>query len=178
MATRIVLFHKLTRKISRAWSFTGLVPVALAAIFSFSAVQPVAAQCNPQSVFLRGDWGQARFSVEVVDTVAERAQGLMNRDAMPMSAGMIFVYEHAQSVAFWMKNTLIPLDMVFVDAAGTVQKVHHNAVPHDLNPIPGGDDILVVLEINGGLAKLMGITKGSQMQHPAFAADTAVWPCR
>ncbi len=136
-----------------------------------------AATCQPQSVYLRGDWGQARFSVEVADTVPERAQGLMNRASMPMSAGMLFVYERAQSVSFWMKDTLIPLDLLFVDAFGTVKKVHHNAVPHDLTPIPGGDNILVVLEINGGLAKMMGITEGSQMQHPAFAADTAVWPC-
>ena len=125
---------------------------------------------------LRGDWGAAQFKVEVADDVEERSRGLMFRESLPSGAGMLFVYERAQPVSFWMKNTLIPLDMVFLDKTGTVQHVHANAVPGDLTPIFGGDNILAVLEIKGGLAGGIGIAPGSQMQHPAFG-DGAAWPC-
>ncbi len=133
--------------------------------------------CRPDQVLVRGDWGQARFTVEIADDEQERNQGLMHRESMPRSSGMLFVYPQPGSVGFWMRNTLIPLDMIFVDKAGTVRHVHHNAIPHDETPIQGGDGILVVLEINGGMAQTLGIVEGSQMQHPAFDQADAVWPC-
>ncbi|PIE12332.1 MAG: hypothetical protein CSA70_09995 [Rhodobacterales bacterium] len=136
-----------------------------------------AESCRTNTVTLRGDWGQARFNVEVVDTIETRARGLMFRETLPMSAGMLFVYQRPQKVAFWMKNTLIPLDMIFVDPRGVVQRVHHNAVPGDMTEIPGGRNIMVVLEINGGLARRLGISEGSEMRHPAFDGRNAVWPC-
>jgi uncharacterized membrane protein (UPF0127 family) len=143
----------------------------------FTAIAAPAETCRDDTVFLRGDWGSARFTVEVVDTVRSRAQGLMFRESLPRSRGMLFVYERPSFVAFWMKNTLIPLDMIFVDQHGVVQRVHHQAIPGDLTQIPGGDGILAVLEINGGLARAMGIVAGSEMRHPAFQ-DDAVWPCK
>lgn len=142
-----------------------------------SAVASFADTCRSDQVFLRGDWGQARFAVEVADTDETRAQGLMHRESMPRSSGMLFVYPQPRFAGFWMKNTLIPLDMLFLDSSGTVTHIHHEAVPLDESPIFGGDNVLVVLEINGGLARRMGIEVGSQMRHPAFAPDTAAWPC-
>ncbi len=133
--------------------------------------------CRDDQVQLRGDWGQARFTIELADDEAERAQGLMHRETMPQAAGMLFVYSETRSVGFWMKNTLIPLDMIFVDATGTVARVHSNAVPGDLTPIMGGADIKAVLEINGGLSQRMGIAPGTQVRHPSFAADRAAWGC-
>jgi len=115
--------------------------------------------------------------VELADEEAERAQGLMNRDELARGAGMLFVYPEPQQVAFWMKNTLIPLDMIFMDAGGTVQKVHHEAVPHDETPIYGGSGIQSVLEINGGLARRIGISEGWELRHPAIDQDRAAWPC-
>lgn len=143
------------------------------------ALLPVAghAACRVDTVDLRGAGGSARFSVEIADDAAERAQGLMFRESMPRSAGMLFVYERPQSVSFWMRNTLIPLDLIFMDAAGTVRHVHENAKPKDETPIPGGDEILAVLEINGGLAARMGIVPGAVMRHPALDQATALWPC-
>ena len=132
--------------------------------------------CRDDRVQLRGDWGSAGFSVEVVDTVEDRARGLMFREQMARGAGMLFVYDTPGPVSFWMKNTLIPLDMVFVDDAGTVQRVHSNAIPGDLTPIDGGDDILVVLEINGGLARSLGIAEGTELRHPGIGPGAA-WPC-
>ena len=134
-------------------------------------------ECNPDQVQLRGDWGQARFTIELADDAAERAEGLMNRASMPQSAGMLFVYPEARDVGFWMKNTLIPLDMIFLDSAGTVALVHSNAIPGDLTPIMGGGDIKAVLEINGGLAQRLGIAPGTQLRHPAFEAASAAWKC-
>ena len=106
---------------------------------------------------------------------AERAQGLMNVEKMPAAAGMLFVYDRERPVSFWMKNTLIPLDMIFADAEGRVVAIHENAIPHDETPIPSGAPSQYVLEINGGLASTLGIEVGSEMKHPAIEA--AAWPC-
>ena len=135
------------------------------------------AACRENAVELRGDWGAARFGVEIADDVAERAQGLMNRETLAASHGMLFVYDRPQPVSFWMRNTLIPLDMVFVGPDGVVTRVHENAVPLDETPIDGGDGVLMVLEIRGGLAGSLGIAPGSQLRHPALDQDTAAWPC-
>lgn len=137
----------------------------------------VAAACAPDRVDLRGPWGQARFTVEVVDTPETRAEGLMFRESLPRSAGMLFIYDAPTSPSFWMRNTLIPLDMIFVGPTGHVSHVHRDAVPLDETPIPGGDNVLMVLEINAGLAELFGIAPGSEMRHPRLDQATAVWPC-
>jgi uncharacterized membrane protein (UPF0127 family) len=149
----------------------------LAGIVALAALAlPAFAECAPDQVDLRGPWGQARFTVELADTAAERAQGLMHRDSMARGAGMLFVYEHPQTVSFWMRNTLIPLDMIFADDTGTVTRVHENAIPLDETAIPGGRGVMVVLEINGGLASAYGIVPGTQLRHPALGAGAA-WPC-
>lgn len=152
--------------------------LALILVASWVAAWPAMAQdCRKDQAMLRGDWGQARFTVELADDDAERARGLMHRESLPQSAGMLFVYPAPRVAGFWMKNTLIPLDMLFLDSSGTVTHIHNEAIPHDETVIFGGDNILAVLEINGGLARAMGITVGSQMRHPAFAPDAAAWPC-
>ena len=135
------------------------------------------AVCDENTVWIRGDFGQARFSVEIADDNQERAVGLMNRPSMPRSAGMLFVFEQPRDVSFWMRNTLIELDIVFVDSSGVIIKIHPRAIPLDETPIPSGQPVAHVLEINGGLAKLLGITVGSQLRHPSFAPETAAWPC-
>ncbi len=135
-----------------------------------------AADCRDDTVMLRGGWGEARFTVEVADDNDERAQGLMHRESMPQSAGMLFVYEKPRRARFWMKNTLIPLDMIFADKTGTVRHVHIRAEPLSERLISGGRDIQYVLEINGGLAEALGITPGSQLRHPSIG-ENAAWPC-
>ena len=76
-----------------------------------------------------------------------------------------------------MKNTLIPLDMIFADATGTVTRVHENAVPGDLRPVDGGAGVQYVLEINGGMSAQLGIARGSVLRHPAIDPAAAAWPC-
>ena len=135
------------------------------------------AECSETRADLRGDWGTARFTVELADEPDEREQGLMFRESMAQSAGMLFLYDAPQRATFWMRNTLIPLDMIFVDPAGTVTFVHENAVPLDETTIDGGPGVLMVLEINGGLAGRLGIGPGSELRHPALDQTSAAWPC-
>ncbi|MDP4031598.1 MAG: DUF192 domain-containing protein [Pseudorhodobacter sp.] len=133
------------------------------------------AGCRADQVELRWPGGQARFAVEVADTDATRSRGLMFRERLPRSAGMLFVYESPRRATFWMKNTLIPLDMIFADASGRVTKVHANAQPQDLTTIDGGAGVKLVLEINGGLSSRLGITPGAELRHPAI--DNPAWSC-
>lgn len=140
-------------------------------------IGPVSAACSKDSVQLRGDWGETHFDVEIADTPESRSRGLMFRETMRRGEGMLFVYEEPRRSSFWMKNTLIPLDMLFVDETGTITRIHHQAIPGDLTSIEGGDRVFAVLEINGGLAKRYGISVGSQMQHDVFSNGPAVWPC-
>ena len=157
-------------------SETGRLIAAIAALAV--SVAPAAAEvCAPDRIDLRGDWGSARFTVEVADTAQSRGQGLMNRPSMHTSAGMLFVYEQPVNAVFWMRNTLIPLDMIFAGPDGVVRNVHANAVPLDETTIDGGIGIKYVLEINGGLADRIGIAPGSEMRHPAIGGDGAAWAC-
>lgn len=150
---------------------------AALALMVMSASRVMAAGCDAGIVELRGGFGSARIRVEVADTPASRAQGLMFVQQMPRMSGMLFVYEAPQPAQFWMENTLIPLDMLFADATGLLRHIHENAVPLDRTPIAGGDDIQFVLEINGGMARRLGIRAGDVMRHPAISQEGAAWPC-
>lgn len=158
--------------VGRVWQgvAAGLVALAIAGA--------AAAECRDDRVDLRGPWGQAAFTVELADTDASRAQGLMHRPSMPRFSGMLFVFEPPPGRAvFWMENTLIPLDMLFLDETGTVTRIHHEARPLDRTPIDGGDAVLYVLEINGGMARRLGIAEGSALRHPRIDPALAAWPC-
>lgn len=148
-----------------------------ALLLCLAPVAVLAGGCRTDTAYLKGDWGQARFSIELADDAQERARGLMFRDSMARSAGMLFVYPRPHSVAFWMRNTLIPLDILFMDASGTVVHIHENAIPGDETPIPGGPDVQYVLEINGGVARQLRLTPGSVLRHPAIAQNLAAWRC-
>ena len=153
----------------------GSVVAAIGLVTLFAGA--AGAACSPDVAELRGTGAAARFSVEVADDPAERAVGLMNRESMPSSAGMLFVYERPQRAQFWMRNTLIPLDMIFVNQTGLVTHVHENAIPLDETGIDGGPDVKFVLEINGGLARALGIGAGAALRHPAVPQDQAIWRC-
>lgn len=133
--------------------------------------------CREDTIQLRGDWGEARFRVEVVDTEQERAQGLMNRESLSTGAGMLFVFQKTEPVSFWMENTLIPLDLIFISENGQAARIHHNAQPMDRTPMPSELPVRYVLEINGGMARAMGISEGSELRHPSFLQNDAIWSC-
>ena len=105
------------------------------------AAAPAAAEeaCRDDRIDLRGDWGRAAITVDVADTPQAQARGLMFVEAMPRGEGMLFAYDSPRRVSFWMRNTLIPLDMLFMSPDGVVTRVHEGAVPGDETPIPGGE---------------------------------------
>jgi len=151
--------------------------VSLGMLLASSAGAALADVCRDDQIGLRGDWGEAQFTVEVADDDAERAQGLMHRVSMPNSAGMFFVYPAPRTVGFWMKNTVIPLDILFADKSGTIRFIKHDDEPLSEQLIYGGNNIQYVLEINAGLARALGVEKGSQIRHPAITPELAGWPC-
>ena len=144
---------------------------------TFGAASPAIADCSADRVDLRGTFGQVSFAVNLADSPQERAQGLMHVESMPRFEGMLFIYESTQPLAFWMRNTLIPLDMIFLNAAGEIRHIHANAIPHDETPIRAPEPGLAVLEINGGMAKALNLAVGDVLRHPGLPQDIAVWPC-
>jgi uncharacterized membrane protein (UPF0127 family) len=110
--------------------------------------------------------GEFAFTVEIADDGAERAKGLMFRDHLAADAGMLFDYGTEQLASFWMQNTLIPLDMIFIGADGTVKTIHVNARPLDTTAIPSEVPVRFVLEIAGGRSTEIGLAVGDHMDHP------------
>lgn len=111
---------------------------------------------------------ELKFDVELALNDAERARGLMFREKLGPYDGMLFDFYREAPVSFWMKNTLIPLDMLFIAADGTIRSIHANAVPHSIETIPSEFPVRAVLEINGGSAKLLGIKPGDKVLHSIF----------
>ena len=107
--------------------------------------------------------GTHRFTVEVARTPEEQAQGLMHRQSLAPDKGMLFPYDPPQSASFWMKYTLIPLDLIFIRADGTVALIAANTVPMSLDPIPSLEPVAAVLEIAGGRAAELGIQAGDKV---------------
>lgn len=138
--------------------------------------QSAAAACVDGSVTVIGDFGEARFKVDIADTNETRSRGLMFVEDMSILEGMFFIYDAPIRATFWMRNTLIPLDMLFADETGTILTLHENAIPGDETTIDGGPGILTVLEINGGVSSRLGIKEGDVLQHPIFG-DAAAAPC-
>nr|WP_240633985.1 DUF192 domain-containing protein [Caulobacter flavus] len=112
--------------------------------------------------------GVARFQVEIAATEAEQRKGLMFRKALAPDRGMLFVYRKPQRAAFWMKNTLIPLDILYIGPDGRILSMVRNARPHDETPLPSGGPVLGVLEIAGGRAGQLGVLPGDRVRHRIF----------
>ena len=109
------------------------------------------------------------FTIEIVVSDADIERGLMFRAALDPDAGMLFHFGAREiEAAFWMKDTLIPLDLIFVRADGTVSRIHEDARPNDLTEILSEGPIAAVLEINAGRTRELGIGVGSRLRHPLF----------
>ena len=103
------------------------------------------------------------FTVEVARTPEQQAQGLMYRNALDPDRGMIFPFDTVRQASFWMKNTLIPLDLIFIRADGKIANIEANAVPLSLQPIYSDGDVAAVLEIAGGRAAELGVAPGDKV---------------
>jgi uncharacterized membrane protein (UPF0127 family) len=112
--------------------------------------------------------GSHRFKVELAETLAQMTQGLMFRTSLAPDAGMLFDYKQPTVATMWMRNTLIPLDMLFVDAQGRIVNIHQRAVPLSLDVISAAAPVRVVIELNGGTASRLGIEPGDQVIHAIF----------
>src|SRR5689334_10279916 len=107
--------------------------------------------------------GDHRFQVEVAASPEQQQRGLMFVRSLAPDRGMIFPYDPPQEVAFWMKNTLIPLDMIFIRPDGRIGRIAANAAPESLDPVPSGQPITAVLEIGGGRSAELGIREGDRV---------------
>jgi len=112
--------------------------------------------------------GAKTFQIEIARTPGQQAQGLMYRRRMAADAGMLFPYDAPRRLAFWMKNTYIPLDLLFIGADGRISSIQERAVPHSLEPIRSRGKALAVLELNGGTVSRLKIKLGDLIKHPVF----------
>ena len=112
--------------------------------------------------------GVHAFQVEIAKDEASREKGLMYRRFMPADRGMLFEFEREEPVAFWMRNTYIPLDMIFITHDGTVARVAANAEPLNDTAIPSGAPVIGVLELNGGVAARIDLKPGDKVSAPFF----------
>jgi len=138
------------------------------------------AACAPSSNGAEGsaDWfhvdvvtasGTHGFTVEIADTPEEQRRGLMFRREMAEDAGMLFLYEEEEPQSYWMRNTYIPLDIIYINAEGRIVSIQRDANPLDDTSLPSYAPAIAVLEINGGLSDRLGIRDGDEVIHPFFA---------
>jgi uncharacterized protein len=148
-----------------------LLAVALAAIPAGCGAEPERAAppaATPSRLeiiplTIRSGSGDHRFSVEVARSPQEQAQGLMFRERLAPDAGMLFPFPAPRPASFWMKNTLIPLDMLFIRADGTIARIAAKTVPHSLDPVGVDEPVVAVLEIAGGRAAALGLSEGDRV---------------
>ncbi|HLL58526.1 MAG TPA: DUF192 domain-containing protein [Allosphingosinicella sp.] len=150
--------HALTRRLAAALFFLGPV---------FLAAGAAGAQTFESLAIVSGEQRHA-FQVEVARNDAERAQGLMFRRTLAPDRGMLFDFQKVQPISMWMRNTYIPLDMLFIRPDGTVARIAENAEPLSERTIPSGEPVLAVLEVFGGTAKRLGLKAGDRVEHPLF----------
>jgi uncharacterized protein len=123
---------------------------------------------DPHTLEIASKSGVHTFSVEIADTDATREKGLMYRKSLPEGSGMLFDFHDEQDVGFWMQNTYIPLDMLFIRADGRILRIAENTEPLSTRVIRSGGPVRAVLEVIGGTARKLGIAPGDRVAHPIF----------
>jgi hypothetical protein len=117
----------------------------------------------------RSDGQSFPFIIEIAETPEQQRYGLMFRRALPQDAGMLFISDPDRPVSMWMKNTYIPLDMLFIRHDGTIVKIITHAEPFDLTPLSSGEPVRGVIEINAGEAERRGLKIGDKIVSSAFS---------
>lgn len=115
------------------------------------------------------DEGRHAFQVELAATPEERSRGLMFRRSMPAEQGMLFDFGRVQPVSMWMRNTYIPLDMLFISETGEIVRIAADTEPLSERTISSGQPVLSVLELNAGTARRLGIEAGDRVEHALFS---------
>ena len=112
-----------------------------------------------------------QFKTDWAKSWDQKARGLMFRKQMPLDHGMLLDYDPPQQASIWMRNTLIGLDILFIRADGTIESIFLGAKPHDETPMPSKGPVRAVLELNAGVARLLGIAPGDRVEHPIFRRE-------
>ena len=136
-------------------------------IFGLVAAIPVRG-AGQQTLEIATKTGVHSFAVELADNDAEREKGLMYRKELPEGQGMLFDFHREQDVSFWMQNTYIPLDMIFIRGDGRILRIAENTEPLSTRLIPSGGPIRAVLEVIGGTSRKLGIAPGDRVASPIF----------
>ena len=158
-------------KRSSALAFLGGVVLFAAAALAAGSGEAQSLAMERDELVIETATESHRFTVEVARTGEQRALGLMFRDQMPTDAGMLFIYSREKPVGMWMKNTLIPLDMLFIGSDGRIFQIVERTVPHSTKLIEAERPARAVLELNGGTAHRLGIEPGDRVRHEAFATE-------
>jgi len=137
-------------------------------LIAVAAVRAEAPMFRREPVTVVTATGETEFSAEIAETDAQQEYGLMFRYTLPSDRGMLFDFGRVRKVAMWMKNTYIPLDMIFIRADGTVASVAESTVPHSLEVIASQEPVLAVLEVAAGTAKRIGLKPGDKVYHRIF----------
>jgi len=124
-----------------------------------------------EELFINTAQGRFRFTAEIADDAVERSVGLMHREKMPPTHGMLFVFGETDWVSMWMKNTPLSLDMIFIDKDGKVVTVAERTTPFSTDIISSGEPVDYVLELNGGVSRLIGLKAGDRISHPLFDTE-------
>lgn len=143
--------------------------IVAAALLVFSGLAPSARAAELNTLEIATKTGVHVFQVELAVNDEQRAQGLMYRKELAEGRGMLFDFQREQDVAFWMKNTYIPLDMIFIRADGRILRIAENTTPLSLQMVPSGGPVRGVLEVIGGTARKLGIAPGDRVAHPFFS---------
>lgn len=156
------------RRVAHAGRFFEDMLGALVALSLVLAATAARAEAALQRLEFLTDSGPHVFKVELADSPEERAKGLMFRRAMPEDQGMLFDFHAETPILMWMKNTYIPLDMIFVSRKGVVTRIAADTTPLSEEVISGGGPVYAVIELNAGAARKMGLKPGDAVRHPAF----------
>src|SRR6478736_3284952 len=146
----------------RVYAWVSLVLLGL--FVSAGPAQPA----GPQTVEIASKTGVHIFAVEIADNDADRAKGLMYRKELPEGQGMLFDFQRDQEVSFWMQNTYIPLDMIFIRGDGRILRIAENTEPLSTRLIPSNGPVRAVLEVIGGTTQKLGIAVGDRVAAPIF----------
>ncbi|MSO88942.1 MAG: DUF192 domain-containing protein [Rhodospirillaceae bacterium] len=146
--------------------FFVLGSIATAACASLAGAQPRVGPLPMAAVAIEAATGRHVFKVEIAQTEPERSQGLMFRQRLAADAGMLFDFGEEQPVAFWMQNTLIPLDMVFIRRDGRIANIAQRTIPLSTDAVPSSEPVRFVLEVNGGTTARLGIKAGDRVTLP------------
>ena len=142
--------------------------LVIVSLFLMYNLGEVSASMKSELSIITSNGSKHNFLVEVARTEEEKKIGLMFRKTLAKNAGMLFLYKREALRLMWMKNTFIPLDILFIDKNGVIKRVVKRTIPHSLATISSRKSVLAVLELRGGITSSLEIKKGDRIEHPAF----------